>query len=126
MHPITKLVQLEALQNDTMIYAVVVAVVALLLSFIISNLIPYQGGTDRSYIKRRIFFIVIGIVGVLGFYLYNDLVVMDIIRKTALKAKFMTTNLICIGINAGVYYIIGIIIMAIFRHTKFGSILNLK
>lgn len=126
MHPITKLVQLEALQNDTMIYAVVVAVVALLLSFIIANLIPYQGGTDRSYIKRRIFFIVIGIVGVLGFYLYNDIVVMDIIHKTALKAKFMTTNLICIGINAGVYFIAGIIIMAIFRHTKFGSILNLK
>ncbi len=74
---ITTLPQLEALQNSTMIYAVISALIALLIAFIISFIIKYQGGQDKSYITRRIWFIVIGIVSAAGFYLYNDLVVKD-------------------------------------------------
>lgn len=47
---ITTLPQLEALQNSTMIYAVITALVALLLAFLISLMIKYQGGLDKSYI----------------------------------------------------------------------------
>ena len=68
---ITTLPQLEALQNSTMIYAVISALIALLIAFIISFIIKYQGGQDKSYITRRIWFIVIGIVSAAGFYLYN-------------------------------------------------------
>lgn len=45
---ITTLPQLEALQNSTMIYAVITALVALLLAFLISLMIKYQGGLDKS------------------------------------------------------------------------------
>ena len=72
---ITTLPQLEALQNSTMIYAVISALIALLIAFIISFIIKYKGGQDQSYITRRIWFIVLAIVSAAGFYLYNDLVV---------------------------------------------------
>ena len=112
---ITTLPQLEALQNSTMIYVVISALIALLIAFIISFIIKYQGGQDKSYITRRIWFIVIGIVSAAGFYLYNDLVV---------KGQFVETNITCIGILLGIYFVLGILIMFIFRNSKFGSILG--
>ena len=115
---ITTLPQLEALQNSTMIYAVISALIALLIAFIISFIIKYQGGQDKSYITRRIWFIVIGIVSAAGFYLYNDLV------NAGFKSMFVETNITCIGILLGIYFVLGILIMFIFRNSKFGSILG--
>ena len=94
---ITTLPQLEALQNSTMIYAVISALIALLIAFIISFIIKYQGGQDKSYITRRIWFIVIGIVSAAGFYLYNDLVVKGQIVNAGFKSMFVETNITCIG-----------------------------
>ena len=58
-----------------MIYAIVVCLVAILIAFIISNLIPFEGGVDKSYVKRRIAYIVVGVVACLSFYLFNDIYV---------------------------------------------------
>jgi hypothetical protein len=44
MKKITTLGQLQALQDNTMIYAVVVFLIAIGLAFIISKMIPYEGG----------------------------------------------------------------------------------
>lgn len=108
---ITTLPQLEALQNSTMIYAVISALIALLIAFIISFIIKYQGGQDKSYITRRIWFIVIGIVSAAGFYLYNDLVVKGQIVNAGFKSMFVETNITCIGILLGIYFVLGILIM---------------
>lgn len=88
--------QLEALENSTMIFAVISALIALLIAFIISFIIKYQGGQDKSYITRRIWFIVIGIVSAAGFYLYNDLVVKGQIVNAGFKSMFVETNITCI------------------------------
>lgn len=120
---ITTLPQLEALQNSTMIYAVISALIALLIAFIISFIIKYQGGQDKSYITRRIWFIVIGIVSAAGFYLYN-VVVKGQIVNAGFKSMFVETNITCIGILLGIYFVLGILIMFIFRNSKFGSILG--
>lgn len=124
MQRITSLVQLQNLQNQTMVYAVVVFLVAIAIAFIISNIIKYKGGDDKSYIKRRVWFIIIGIVSSLGFYLYNDLIVSQRIVNAGFKSMFGTTNLICIAITLLGYIIAGAIIMLCFRHSKFGSILG--
>ncbi len=121
---ITTLPQLEALQNSTMIYAVISALIALLIAFIISFIIKYQGGQDKSYITRRIWFIVIGIVSAAGFYLYNDLVVKGQIVNAGFKSMFVETNITCIGILLGIYFVLGILIMFKLRNSKFGSILG--
>ena len=82
------------------------------------------GGQDKSYITRRIWFIVIGIVSAAGFYLYNDLVVKGQIVNAGFKSMFVETNITCIGILLGIYFVLGILIMFIFRNSKFGSILG--
>lgn len=124
MNRITTLPQLQALQNDTMIYAIIVFLIAILLSFIISQTIPYMGGNDKSYIKRRVAYIIVGLITCLGFYLYNDLIVKEIIMNAGFKSMFTITNLKCLGITCGGYLLVGIGIMFAFRHSKFGSILG--
>ena len=123
---IVNAVQLETLQNHTMIYAVIVFLAALLVAFIIANLIKYKGGQDKSYISRRIGFIVTGIVACVAFYLYNDLVVKGLIPNAGFKSMFVKTNITCLGIVAGGYTIVGLLLMFIFRNSKFGSILGKK
>lgn len=59
-----------------------------------------------------------------GFYLYNDLVVKGQIVNAGFKSMFVETNITCIGILLGIYFVLGILIMFIFRNSKFGSILG--
>ena len=121
---ITNLPQLNQLMNSTMIYAVIVGLVAVLFALAVANMFPWEGGNDKSYVKRRIAFVVIGIVAILGFWLYNDLVVMGYIRNAGFQNMFRTCNLKCIGINLGVFLVVSIALMFTFRHSKFGSILG--
>ena len=121
---ITTLPALQSLQEETMVYAAIVGAVALGLSFLVASLVAYKGGDDRSYITRRIWYVIIGLVAAAGFYVYNDLVVKPDITNAGWQSMFSDTNLICIGINLGVYIVGGIILMFVFRHKKFGSILG--
>ena len=124
MNRITALSQLQALQDNTMIYAVVVFLVAILIAFLISLMIPYRGGKDNSYIKRRVAFIIVGIVACLAFYLYNDIYVKGFIMNAGFKSMFVKTNLQCLAITIGGYIVTGLVLMFAFRHSKFGSILG--
>ncbi len=124
MTPITNLPQLNQLMNSTMIYAVIVGLVAVLVALAVAFMFPWEGGNDKSYIKRRIAFIVIGIVAVLGFWLYNDLEVLGRIRNAGFQGMFKACNLKCIFINLGVYIVASVALMFTFRHSKFGSILG--
>jgi len=124
MTPVTNIAQLNQLMNSTMIYAVVVGLVAVLLTLLLATMFPWEGGNDRSYIKRRIAFVVIGLIATLGFWMYNDLIVMGHIRNVGFQNMFKVCNLKCIGINVGVYLIASVALMLTFRHSKFGSILG--
>ncbi|MCF0235546.1 MAG: hypothetical protein HUK09_02320 [Bacteroidaceae bacterium] len=124
MNNIVSLHQLNQLISTTYVYAVVVFVAALALSFVVATLVPWQGGKDKSYVTRRVAFILIGIVSVLGFWLYNDLVVASDIRNAGFVNMFKSCNLKCLGITAGGYVVVGLIVMACFRNSKFGSILG--
>lgn len=121
---ITTLPALQSLQDETMVYAAIVGAVALGLSFLVASSVAYKGGDDRSYITRRIWYVIIGLVAAAGFYVYNDLVVKPDITNAGWQSMFSDTNLICIGINLGVYIVGGVILMFVFRHKKFGSILG--
>ncbi len=125
MTPITNVNQLNQLMSSTMIYAVVVSLIALAIAWVITSyMIPWEGGNDRSYIKRRIVYIVVGLLAVLGFWLYNDLAVMGYIKNSGLKNMFAACNLKCVGINLGIYLVAGVALMFTFRRSKFGSILG--
>jgi len=123
MTPITNLPQLQQLMNSTMIYAVIVGLVAVIISLAVANMFPWEGGNDRSYVKRRIAFVIIGLCAVLGFWLYNDLVVVGNINNAGFQNMFKACNFKSAGINLGVFLVASIILMFAFRHSKFGSIL---
>lgn len=124
MRPIQTISQLKGLQSETYVYAVVVAILIFGVAFLISQMIPYQGGKDRSYIKRRIWCVVSIVVGSLGFWLYNDLYVMSFIKKVALKNQFSTTNMVCLAVTLLGSALLSLVIMFCFRHSKFGTILG--
>lgn len=124
MRPIQTPVQLHELQNETYVYAAIVAIVIFGVAFLLANATPYQGGNDRSYIKRRIWLIVTMVVGALGFWLYNDLYVMGNIKQVALQNQFSSTNMICLAITFLGSAVVSLVVMFCFRHSKFGSILG--
>jgi len=124
MRNIQSLAQLKELQNETFVYAAIVAVLIFAIAFLLANLTPYKGGNDRSYITRRIWLIVSIVVGSLGFWLYNNIYVMSFIKKAAFITQFSKTNLQCLGITILGSLVISLIVMFVFRHSKFGSILG--
>ena len=124
MRNIQSIAQLHELQNETFVYAAIVAVVIFCAAFLLANLTPYRGGNDRSYITRRIWLIISIAIGSIGFWLYNDLYVMDFIKKTAFQNQFSDTNMQCLGITIGGSLVLSLIAMFVFRHSKFGSILG--
>jgi hypothetical protein len=125
MKKIETLKQVQALIGETYMYAVILAIVALALAFIIANLIKWGGGkNDSSHIKRRIWFIIAGIVVPVAFFLYNSLFVSDYIIKMPLKAQFSTANILATLSLLGTYAVLGLITMFILRRSKWGSILG--
>ena len=120
---ITNLPALQALQNETLVYAVIIAVVALCLSLLLASLIAWQGGEDRSYI---IAFCSVGLVACISFFLYNDLVVKPNISNMGWQNMFSKTNIVSVSVILGVYVVLGVIFMFVFKHKKFGSILPKK
>jgi hypothetical protein len=125
MKKIETVKQVQALIGETYMYAVIVAVAAVVLAFIIVNSVKYQGGKNPTdHITRRIWYIVIGLVAPIAFFLYNTLYVSKYITKAPLQAKFSTSCILATLAELGVYVIVGILMMLIFRRSKWGSILG--
>lgn len=114
----------QALQHETWMYAFIVAAIALAISIFVANLIAWQGGQDKSYQKRRLWFVLIGIISLVSFFLYNDLQVKPLISQQGWQAMFSETNIQSSIVGLFVYYVVGVVIMFIRRHSKFGSILG--
>ena len=125
MRQIATLSQLHDLQNSTWIYAIAVCFIAIGIAYLVSNMIAWQGGNDKSYIKRRVWWVIIGFVAGLGFWIYNDVVNVHRIVNVGFKHMYSQTNLLCLLVVLLVYFGISLLIMAtLFRKAKFGSILG--
>ena len=125
MRKIETLKQVQALIGDTYMYAAIIAIVALALAFIIANLIKYSGGRNATdHIKRRVWYIIIGVIAPIVFFLYNALYVSEYITKAPLKAQFSTANIVATLEVLGIYVAVGILTMLLMRSTKWGSILG--
>lgn len=124
MNRYTTLLAVQALQHETWMYAFIVAAIALAISIFVANLIAWQGGQDKSYQKRRLWFVLIGIISLVSFFLYNDLQVKPLISQQGWQAMFSETNIQSSIVGLFVYYVVGVVIMFIRRHSKFGSILG--
>ena len=100
-------------------------VIAIAIACLVSNMIAWQGGNDKSYIKRRVLWVIIGFVAGLGFWIYNDVVNVHRIVNVGFKHMYSQTNLLCLFVVLLGYFGISLLIMAtLFRKSKFGSILG--
>lgn len=125
MRQIATLSQLQDLQNSTWIYAIAVCFIAIAIAYLVSNMIAWQGGNDKSYVKRRVWWVIIGFVAGLGFWIYNDVVNVHRIVNVGFKHMYSQTNLLCLFVVLLCYFGISLLIMAtLFRQAKFGSILG--
>jgi len=124
MKKIDSLRQLEALIGETYMYAVIIALVAVVLAFFIANLIKYGGKKSTDHITRRWWFIIVGIIMPIGFFLFNVIHWYPLITKAPLQAQFSTANILATLVVLGVYAAAGIITMFVFRRSKWGSILG--
>jgi uncharacterized membrane protein len=125
MKKIETIKQLDALIGTTYMYAIIVAIAAVVVAFIIANVIKWGGGKfDSSHVKRRLWYIITGIVAPIAFFLYNALYVSSFITKAPLQAKFSTANILATLVILGIYVALGIITMFILRRSKWGSILG--
>lgn len=125
MRQIATLTQLHDLQNSTWIYAVVMCAIAIIIAYLVSNMIAWQGGNDRSYIKRRVWWVIIGLVASIGFWVYNDLVNVPRITNIGFRHMYSQTNLFCLFLVLIGYFFISLLLMQfLFRNAKFGSILG--
>ena len=118
--------QLHALQTETWVWAAVVLLVAIFVAWAISRLISWEGGKDRSYVKRRWACGIVWAVAWIGFFLYNDLYVMDHIQKTAYKTQFSHILWMTLGALTLGYVVLLIIFALVTPNSKLGSILHLK
>lgn len=125
MRQIATLSQLQDLQNSTWIYAIAVCFIAIAIAYLVSNMIAWQGGNDKSYVKRRVWWVIIGFVAGLGFWIYNDVVNVHRIVNVGFKHMYSQTNLLCLFVVLLGYFGISLLIMAtLFRKAKFGSTLG--
>lgn len=125
MRRIETLREVQALIGETYMYAVILGIAALVLAFIITRLIKFEGGRNpNDHITRRIWFIIVGLAFPIGFFLYNVFYVSEYITRAPLQAKFSTANILATLLVLGVYLLVGILTMMIMRRSKWGSILG--
>ena len=83
---------------------------------------PYKGGKDTSYITRRIWYIIIGVVSALGYWIFNFLVKVPAIKNPGFQSQFSQTNLISVVVVVIGYVVLGLLVALIFRKSKFSTV----
>ena len=122
MNPVTTVQQLEALKQTTLVWAVIICVVAFAISFVIATLVPYKGGKDTSHITRRVWYIIVGVLAAAGYWIYNFLVAVPAIKNPGFQSQFSQTNLISVAVIILGYVVIGLLVAFIFRKSKFSTV----
>jgi len=118
---------LPGLINNTYILAIVFALIFIGISFLISSIIAYEGGTHpKDAFKRRIWFFVLGANAAIIFFLFNYFYVISLIKGAPAKSDFMLHNGIATALVFIVYLVVGILLSKTFKKGKYGTIFPSK
>jgi hypothetical protein len=120
---ISTLPQLNGMKNETWIYALIAVACVVLLTFVVASLINYEGGEDRSYVKRRIAAVSIVVAISAAFFVYFDLVAKNAILNPGFQSMYTSTCIWCVALVFFGSIVVNVILMFLFRHSKYGSIL---
>ena len=118
--------QVQQAQADAWIYGFIVTGIALLLAIIISAEINWRSDR-RDFITRRIWFIIIGLVLPLSYWVYNMQVIVPRIQNAGFQNMFKATNLYILLSAIGIYAIVGIATLFLAKKgSKWRSVLPKK
>ena len=118
--------QVQQAQADAWIYGFIVTGIALLLAIIISAVINWRSDR-RDFITCRIWFIIIGLVLPLSYWVYNMQVIVPRIQNAGFQNMFKATNLYILLSAIGIYAIVGIATMFLAKKgSKWRSVLPKK
>jgi len=112
----------QIFQLESVVFAIAVAVVALIIIWLISDRIPYQrGNSPKDALLRRIMFFVVGAVSVaILFYAQFFIVEPHILQSNVNKTYQVFIS--SLAIEAATYFVIGYLLSKIFKFYKFGTI----
>ncbi len=114
--------QLDQLAYETYLFAVILAILFVGISWIVAKLIKWEGGRDpKDAGKRRAAFFIVWFIGVAGFFLYNMFVTADRVAPN-LQSRFSMVNYLSTLRMAVVYLIVGFILSKLLKNSKYGTI----
>lgn len=124
MKPVTSSKLIGSLIQNTYIAAAFFVVLAILIALLISTIIKWQGYPDTSYKKRRIWWIIVGVVVPVIFWMINATYVSGFIEKSSYLGRFGTCNVIATLLVFAGFFVVSVFSMFCFRSSKWGSILG--
>jgi hypothetical protein len=114
--------QLEELANETYMFAAIAAVILVGVSWLVANLIKWEGGRDpKDAGKRRAAFFVIWFLGGAAFFLYNMFLVAEKVAPN-LQSKFSRVNYLSTVLVFVVYLLVGFVLSKLMKNSKYGTI----
>lgn len=116
--------EFESLQIRIGIIAVIFLLVALFVAWGISTLISWEGGKDRSYIKRRWVCGIVWAVAWIGFFLVALSLSPE--ANSENETEYATFMHMCTGGIALLYPVLLFVLAWLTPNSKLGSILHLK
>lgn len=114
---------LGGLLTNTYILAIIFAILFIGISYLVSNMIAFQGGKNPTDAKtRKVWFYILGITATIFFFLWNFFYVTDLIKGAKGKSDFLLHNTIATLVCFILYVGLGFVVARIFKHSKFGTI----
>jgi len=125
MNSVNNIGQLHQLIDNTYVYAIIVTICAVALSIFVAWIVPWKAnrGEDKSYVTRRICYIIILLLSVFGFWLYNDLSVAPSIENAGWRNMYEACNGKCLLITIIGNIVLSLVFMFVFKKSKFASII---
>ncbi len=114
---------LSGLITNTYVLAFAFAILFIGISYLVSNMIAFEGGKNPTDAKtRKIWFYILGVTATLFFFLWNYFYVTDLIKGAKGKSDFLVHNMVATVLCFVIYIAFGFMIARIFKHSKFGTI----
>lgn len=115
----------ENIKTEVFIAGALLALLCLAIAWLISNSIAYEAGKNpRDPFKRRLAFIIIGVVAIVLLFAMSSFSVTNLRGRQ--MEEFQQVMLISIAINALIYFLLGFALSKMMPRSKFGTIFPSK
>jgi sulfoxide reductase heme-binding subunit YedZ len=112
----------DGLLIETYVTAGLFALVFILLSILIANLIKYEGGTNpKDSGKRRMWFWLLAAFSPVAIFLYEFLMIIPKVQPGPAMSKFMPHPYVAVGVVLVIYILVGFILSKTMKRGKVGN-----